>query len=153
MQFNTRDLLSGGIVCAIGLFFALTAVRTLPIGTPLRMGPGFFPVAVGLIVTLIGLAIAAGAWKTPPAEATDSIRLRPILMISASILAFLATVRGAGLMPAVFLVVVLARAADPQSRLAGTLVLALTMCALCAAVFVRGLGLPLLLFGAWWPEF
>jgi hypothetical protein len=148
MTFNRHDMVSGGLVAATGLFFALTALRTLPVGTMLRMGPGYFPAAIGFVVTGLGLMIMAGALKSGQ-EKPAPLRLRPLIMIPAAILSFLLTIRGAGLIPAVFLVVVVSRAADPASRLAGTLMLAIAMCAMCAAIFVYGLNLPLPLFGRW----
>jgi hypothetical protein len=151
MHFNKRDLVSGGIVAATGLFFALTALRTLPIGTTLRMGPGYFPFAVGLLVAALGIAITVGALRPEGEAPLTPLSLRPLVLIPGAILASLATVRGAGLVPAVFLVVVISRAADRESRLAGTLVIALTLCALTAAIFVYGLGLPIPMFGPWWP--
>lgn len=153
MHFNKRDLVSGGIVSATGLFFALTAFGTLPIGTTLRMGPGYFPAAVGLLVTVLGLAIVVDALRQKGEGTQTLIRMRPMVMIPAAIFSFLLTVRGAGLIPAVFLVVVLSRAADPQSRPLGTLVLAMMMCVLSAAIFVYGLKLPIPMFGDWWQGF
>lgn len=149
MVYNKRDVISGAIVAATGLFFAVTALKTLPVGTTFRMGPGYFPVSVGLLVAVLGLAIVIGALRQDGQEALAPIRLRPIVMIPAAVFSFLLTVRGAGLIPAVFLVVVVSRAADPESRPLGTLVLAASMCALCAAIFLYALKLPIPMFGAW----
>lgn len=147
---NYRDLGTGLVVAAIGAFFSLRAFIDLPIGTTFRMGPGYFPAAAGLIVAGLGLAIAAVALRAGPAEKLPPIRLRAILSISAAVLVFLFTVRGAGLVPAVAAVVVAARLADPHSSVIGTLVLAASLCVFCAAVFVFGIGLPIALFGSWW---
>lgn len=147
---NHRDFASGLIVAAFGAFFAVRAFLDLPIGTTFRMGPGYFPAAVGLLVIGLGLAIAMAGLRNGPAEKLSPIRLRGILFIALAILVFLFTVRGAGLVPAVAAAVVLARLADPESGLVGTLVLAAALCAFCAAVFVYGVGLPIPVFGTWW---
>lgn len=147
---NYRDLGSGSAVAAVGAFFSFNAFQNLAIGTTFRMGPGYFPAAVGLIVAGLGLAIVAAALRGGPAEALPAIRWRPVLLVSAAVLVFLFTVRGAGLIPAVTAVVVAARLADPGSRPIGTLVLAASLSLFCAGVFVLGIGLPIALLGNWW---
>ncbi len=147
---NYRDVGSGLTVAAVGAFFAIRAFSDLPIGTTFRMGPGYFPAAVGLIVAALGLAIATLALRGGPAERLPAIRFRAIAFVSVAILIFMAGVRGAGLVPAVAGVVIAARLADPQSGIVGTLVLAASLCVFCAGVFVLGIGLPIPLFGSWW---
>ena len=48
-------LLFGGL----GLFVAIYAATHYPLGTALRMGPGYFPAGVGGIVALLGLVLTA----------------------------------------------------------------------------------------------
>jgi hypothetical protein len=58
-KFN-RDYYGGALMMAIGLG-AIIEGRQYPLGTLSRMGPGFFPVALGAILALVGLAIIATA--------------------------------------------------------------------------------------------
>jgi hypothetical protein len=44
-----KDLLAGAVFVAFGLAFAVTST-TYEVGSPLRMGPGFFPLALGGIL-------------------------------------------------------------------------------------------------------
>jgi hypothetical protein len=61
---NTRDihdLVGGLLMTATGLFFALYG-REYEFGTTGRMGPGYFPVVLGWILAVLGLAVAVPAW-------------------------------------------------------------------------------------------
>ena len=55
-----RDYLGGVLMIALGVAAAFQGT-TYRIGTLSRMGPGFFPVALGVILTLAGVAIAITA--------------------------------------------------------------------------------------------
>src|SRR3546814_5821396 len=52
----TRGLLAGGIFFAIGASATFIA-SDYRMGTIVRMGPGFFPVAIGCVIALIGALI------------------------------------------------------------------------------------------------
>lgn len=51
---SPRDFYTGILFTAIGLFFGVSC-RDLEIGTPANMGPGFLPLAISVILTVIGL--------------------------------------------------------------------------------------------------
>ena len=57
---SNRDYYGGALMAVIGVA-AIIGGRDYPIGTLSRMGPGYFPVALGVILTLVGFAIAATA--------------------------------------------------------------------------------------------
>lgn len=58
MTFNRSDLGAGAIFIAIGLFFGITTLAELDIGTARRMGPGYFPIMLSGILIALGLIIA-----------------------------------------------------------------------------------------------
>ena len=62
---SNRDYYGGALMMAIGIG-AMVQGRHYSIGTLSRMGPGYFPVALGAILTLVGLAIIATARFTKP---------------------------------------------------------------------------------------
>jgi hypothetical protein len=62
-----KDLYGGALVFLFGIGAILAGVG-YHVGSLSRMGPGFFPVAVGAILVLVGLAIAFSA-KSPDAHA------------------------------------------------------------------------------------
>ena len=55
-----RDYYAGGLMILIGLGAAAEG-SNYHVGTLVRMGPGFFPVALGVILVLLGLMIAGTA--------------------------------------------------------------------------------------------
>lgn len=66
-----RDFYAGGLMMLIGLGIALKGA-TYHLGTPMHMGPGFFPTALGVLLVLVGIAIAAPTLAaSPEGEETD----------------------------------------------------------------------------------
>jgi hypothetical protein len=55
-----RDYYGGGLMILMGLIAALEG-RTYQIGTLRQMGPGFFPVALGILLIFLGCLIAGNA--------------------------------------------------------------------------------------------
>jgi hypothetical protein len=65
ISFDTTNALCGGLLTAVGLFFAWQAFN-LELGTAFRMGPGYFPLVLAVILTLLGIVILVlrpdGSW-------------------------------------------------------------------------------------------
>src|SRR3546814_14998676 len=60
----TKDLLSGILFIAFGLGTTVVASH-YKIGDAMRVGPGTFPIILGIIVALIGLAVMVRAIRNP----------------------------------------------------------------------------------------
>ena len=121
---------------------ALILGRGYPIGTLARMGPGFFPTMLGVILVSLGLlATLRPLWHRGDRL---TIALRPFVALGA-VLLFGITVPHLGLVPATILLVGTSHFADSSSRLRETVVLALAL-TLFAVTITRGLGLPVPLF-------
>ncbi len=58
---DLHDLVGGGLMAAVGLFFALYGSQ-YDFGTTARMGAGFFPVVLGWTLAVLGLLVAIPAW-------------------------------------------------------------------------------------------
>ena len=54
-----KDLSAGAIFIAIAAFFLSSAWLNLEIGTSFRMGPGYFPVALAVLLLVLGGAFGA----------------------------------------------------------------------------------------------
>lgn len=148
MKVNRQEIATGALFIAIGLFFGISALIELPIGSIQRMGPGFLPIILAGGLILVGLVVGARGLR--PGE----IVIRPVPWRALAILLpvpvlFGLTIRGLGLVPAVFLAVFIATFGSRRATLRMALILALTLTAFCAAVFHYGLNLPLPLFGPW----
>jgi len=145
---NRQDLIAGFFFLAIGLFFGLTAYLDLPIGSSLRMGPGYFPIMLSIAMVVLGGAIAAKSLgKATPSLGTLPWRGAALILICPVI--FGALVQGLGLVPA--LAIAISIASFASVRMTPLLAIALTigLVIFCVLVFHYGLGSPIRLFGPW----
>ena len=147
-----KDVLAGLMfigVAALGLWLS----RNYPIGTALRMGTGYVPrllcwilMGLGAVVLVQGLREAD---SDRPAEGGALARLWPILIVTASLVAFGLALERLGLVVAIFLLIgigsLAARGIKPWEAAATALGLIL----LSWAIFIEGLGLTIPV----WPDF
>lgn len=132
---------------AIGLATAIQG-STYPIGELSRMGPGYFPVALGVLLVLIGTAIAISARFGGSGEAVETrgAEWRGWACIAGSILAFVTLGKFGGLVPATFAIVFISALGDRDNSPAGAAILALGCVVVCVVVFWWALQLQFPLF-------
>lgn len=141
------DLLSGALFVLLGAGFALSA-RHLPFGTTARMGPGYFPMVLSLLLIAIGaVLVLKGLTAEEAVETRLATRGLPFLL--AAPLAFGLALEPLGFLPAVVLAAFLSTLAGNRFRLVPALWTTIVLTALCWGVFVRGLGLQLPILGTW----
>lgn len=148
MHKSLRDLAAGLIFIAFGLSFAGIAM-TYDLGSALRMGPGYFPMLLGGLLVVLGLAIAAEGIVRGDGEAIGAIAWRGLIFLTAAVLVFGFSVRRLGLAPALFLAVLLAAFSSARTRAWMALAMAAGLTVLCVLIFVEGLGMPVRLIGPW----
>jgi hypothetical protein len=144
---DPRDIIGGCLLAAIGLFFAVYSLANYQLGAMSQMGPGMLPLQLGVILVLLGLAIAgmglmrAGALPRPD--------MRALLAVTGAIIGFAVVADLMGLIPAVIAVVVASALAD--NKLSPVAIAGLTAVLLVIAVvaFHYGLGIRMPLFR--WP--
>lgn len=137
---GARDVLAG----LLFLFFgglALYLALDYPMGSAMRMGPGYFPVILGGLLSLLGLATLARGFlrKSDPPR---NFALVPLILVLSAVALFALTVERFGIVVSVALVVVVSSLASGQFRWVEVLVLTLVMVALAVGLFTEGLGLP-----------
>lgn len=82
---DTRDLIGGIALIAIGVFAAMHA-RQYELGELQRMGPGYFPTVLGIILAVLGVLVAVPALFR---EGTSiKIEWKSLLWVMVSILVF-----------------------------------------------------------------
>jgi hypothetical protein len=135
-----RDILAGLLFVLIGAV-ALLAARGYPVGSAMRMGPGYFPMVLGWLLIGLGALVGLRAARSRHWEPVEW-SWKPIAWISASMLLFGLLMPRLGLLPALAALFPVAAAAGREFRAVEVLVLTLLMSALAAAVFVFGLRLP-----------
>ena len=139
----------GGFIAGL-LFFAVgsTAVaiaRGYTIGSALHMGPGYFPIVLGILLVIVGAASILNALIVTT-ETNDRVALRPLMTISAAVLVFAAGIDHVGLIPTVFAAALLTSLAAQKPKIPEATVIAACLSALAAGIFVYGLKLPFVLF-------
>jgi hypothetical protein len=144
-----RDVVGGLLIVAIGAGFLLFG-RELPVGSSFRMGPGYFPTILSWLMVALGAAMAGLAWRAPHQEdAFGQVPWRALALIVGATVAFGLGLRGLGLAPVLVLVVFATAWASRYVSWRGSVLLALGIAVFCSALFIKGLGLPLPLFGPW----
>jgi hypothetical protein len=145
---NPRDFFAGAIYLALAVA-VLWIGRSYPIGSSSRMGPGYFPAALGLLLGLFGVAsVARSFFRT--GEPIAAFAWRPLLLVLGSVVLFGLVMNGVGALIALPLMIVVAAMASRYSRLDATSAAALVgIVAFCILVFVKGLGMPMPLIGSW----
>lgn len=143
-----KDLGAGAVFVGFGLAFASTA-STYEVGSALRMGPGFFPLVLGGLLVLLGLGIVAKAFIAPETGELGPVPWRAAVLLVAAILFFGFAVRGLGVVPTLFVSVLLAALAGPKMRIVPALVISVSLTALSVLIFLVALQLPLRSFGPW----
>jgi len=142
-----RDFCAGALLVAAGIA-ALVIGRGYRLGTLLSMGPGYFPRIVGGLLAGLGLAVMLASFRANGAP-LSAWRLRPLLLVLASIVLFGWGLERYGLVAASMLLVVVACLADRSRKVSEAIGVAVALTLIAWLVFVKGLEMPLLV----WPEF
>src|SRR4029450_8449860 len=137
---NNKDVWGGLMLIAIGAAAVLIA-REHAFGTALRMGPGYFPVILGALLMLFGLAILAGGLRRGE-QIEGSWSLRALVVLPLALILFGALMQYAGFVPAMLVLIVGSATASSEFRLVEVLLFAFGLTALSVVVFVWALGLP-----------
>ena len=84
-----KDFFSGLMFTVVGVGFAWGAT-TYTVGTGARMGPGYFPMMLGIVLTLIGIAVTFSALvvETSTGDKVGSIAWKPLAFIIGANVAF-----------------------------------------------------------------
>jgi hypothetical protein len=144
---SSKDFFAGLLFLAIAAVFAYGVIE-LPIGTAFRMGPGYFPLVLALILVLLGIVVIVQAMRVA-GEPLGAIAWRGIAFILPAPIFFGLTVRGLGFVPALFFTALIAAFASARMKPLPALVLAFAVTIFATAVFSYGLGLPYERFGPW----
>ena len=145
-----KDLLAGGIFVALGLAFALGSLD-YEIGSPLRMGPGYVPLVLGLLLAGLGVLVIGKGFIAGEGEPIGEVDWRAVILITAALLFFGLTVRGLGVIGALFGAALLAALARSATSALEAVVIAAGLTLLSVVIFIVALQLRLPLIGTWIP--
>lgn len=131
----------------LGVFFAVESLN-LELGTAFRMGPGYFPFILAILLVLLGVVVLISALREE-SEAIGHIAWRGIFLILPAPIFFGLTVRGLGFVPSIFLTSLIASFASQKMKPLTALVLSIGLTIFALVVFSYALGLPFQRFGPW----
>jgi hypothetical protein len=143
---NQRDFGAGIMYMVIGAFFAAMATQ-YPMGTAAKMGPGYFPFYLGILMFLLGVLVAVKAFGAKAAiESIPKFNWRIIAQITGAVVLYGLLLPRLGFLIAVVVLVFVAASASKEFTWKGTLINAAFLVTFTYSVFVMGLKLqfPLL---------
>ena len=155
---SQKDFFSGLMFGVVGIAFAWGATN-YTVGSAARMGPGYFPLLLGVILAIFGAIIM---FYSLVVETTDGDKIsafvwRPIVYILGSNLAFGILLGGLpklglppmGLIAAIYALTLIASKAGTEFKLKDVLILATGLSVLSYLAFIKLLNLQMPV----WPTF
>lgn len=144
------DVLAGGIFVLIGGAFVVGALG-YERGTPLRMGPGYFPLLVGATLAALGLAIVLKGLVAGEVISFGAVPWRAVAAIVLAVVFFGFAVRRLGFVPTSALTALLTTLASARVRPLTAVAVSAGLTVAATLIFVVGLQLRIPLWGPWLP--
>jgi hypothetical protein len=144
---NPKDFWTGLIYLFVGCG-ALIISRDYDMGTALKMGPAYFPTLLSVLLMGIGIISVLRSFLKSGSP-IGIVAWKGLVLIVASTLLFGMIVRGAGLLLALPLLVIVSASASARFSWKTTLAEAVGITVFCIVVFLKGLGVPLPILGSW----
>ena len=144
---SPKDVLAGLLFLVLAAIFAWET-RELPMGTSVRMGPGYFPLVLSGLMGLLGLIVIFNGLRFE-GDRTFSIAWRGLIILTLSTLFFGFAMRPLGFLPTLAVTVFGCATASQKFHPVVGLAITATMVVFSWLVFIVGLGLPLQLVGPW----
>jgi hypothetical protein len=155
---SQKDFFSGLVFVVVGSAYALGA-NNYKIGEAARMGPGYFPLMLGILLAVLGIVVIFKAMvvETMDGDKVGSIAWKPLFFIIVANLVFGILLGGLpsikfpsfGLIVAIYALVPIAALAGDEFKLKEVLVLATILAALSYFAFIYALNLQF----PRWPAF
>jgi hypothetical protein len=135
-----KSLIAGLVFIGLAVIFG-TSASSLTLGTAARMGAGYFPMMIALVLGFLGvLTTAIGLFARDERPAGTSIR--GVLLVGGSVLAFAVSIETLGLVIAVFTTSFMLSLAERNFRFLPSLATAAVLAGFSWAVFAYALSMP-----------
>lgn len=140
---HQKDFWSGLMFIILGAGFALIAQEKYSMGTTARMGPGYFPFILGILLTILGAVVALSALR---GEYSEEDRIGHfdwdiIILVVGSIAFFALSLDHLGIYLSVAILVLLSSLASHEFSLKIALLNAFFLIGFAYLTFIKGLGL------------
>ena len=138
---SPKDFWAGLMFIGIGLFFAFWAYFNYQMGTAVRMGPAYFPIMLGGLLTFLGALtlVESFAMTGPP---VPRFAFRPLILISGACVVYGYLMKPAGLILATAALVFISAYGGHQFKWKEVVILYVVLIVFSLLVFVKGLTLP-----------
>lgn len=144
---SPKDFWAGVLYIAFGLLTVVIAL-SYPPGTAGRMGPGYFPRALGSLMMLLGAVLCLRALRIRGARITLGPP-KPLLVILGSVTVFGLTIPLLGMALSTVLLVVASSVASSEFRWKEAVIASLVLAAFAVGAFAYALGVQMPI----WPPF
>jgi putative tricarboxylic transport membrane protein len=144
---NPKDFWAGVLFITVGVA-AIALGSRYNLGTAARMGPGYFPRILGIMLIVLGAILALRGLRLQGAP-IPAFKWRPTLIVLGSVVLFGMLVTKIGMAISVVILIVLSSSASPEFRPKEALISGVLLAALAVGVFVIGLKLQVPI----WPTF
>ncbi len=146
---NQRAFAAGALFLVVAIFYFVMSFNYAQ-GTPARMGPGFFPKMVSVLLGLIGLGILFGS-VSPRAHIAQLEKwdFKGLLWISGSVALFGLLLPYFGLVIALAVLVIVSSLASPEFGWRGAVVNSVVLVVFCVGIFVYGISLQFPVWPVW----
>lgn len=145
---SPKDFWAGLLYAGFGAAAVLIA-RDYGMGSSSRMGPAYFPTALGSLLLLIGVASLVRSFVAR-GEPIGAIAWKGMFLVTLATVLFGVLLRPAGLVIALAALILVSAAASIKFRFDWkALAMMGGLIVFCGLVFVKGLGLPVSLLGTW----
>jgi hypothetical protein len=146
---NKQDFWSGAMFIALGLGFAWQAT-SYQMGTAARMGPGYFPFWLGIVLALLGAIVLMGSLMPKATETrVDRFDWRVVFLVIGSVLLYGVVLKFLGVYLSVFLLVIISSLASHEFNWKVAVANGIFLVVFVYLAFIKGLGLIFPL----WPSF
>jgi putative tricarboxylic transport membrane protein len=115
------------------------------------MGPAFFPGILSIILIVIGIVSLTRSFLRPGTP-VGRIAFKGLLLVAGATLFFGIIVRGAGLVIALPVLVIVSAYGSDKFSWRTSFVMAIVLTAFCIIIFLKGLGIPLPILGSWFGK-
>jgi hypothetical protein len=146
---NQKDFVSGLMYIGLGSFFAILA-RGYQMGTAAKMGSGYFPFWLGVLLATIGAYVAFRSLAISQEDVKlAKVDIPSVLWVTGSTLVFAICLPILGLVASLFLLVVISSMASHEFSWKGSVLSAVFLIGFAYMSFVWGLKLQFPV----WPTF
>jgi putative tricarboxylic transport membrane protein len=138
---HPKDFWSGVIFTALGAFSIVYGSK-YTIGTAARMGPGYFPRILGILMIGLGLLLTVRALRIN-GPGVPAWRWRPTVLVLGSVVLFGMIVQYVGMAISTVVLIFAASLASHEFKARDALIAGVLLATLAVGVFVVGLNLQL----------